>query len=86
RNSTPYVTVLPPEVGMFGERAVVDAYARRPPDYIVRIPFTGRYDYHVGGLHDYAPHLDRFVRDRYVNAMPAELRMLPVVLLRRRAP
>jgi hypothetical protein len=85
RNSTPYVTVLPPEVTMFGERAIVDAFARRPPDYIVRIPFTGQHDYKVGGLHDYAPQLDRFVRDGYADAMPAQLRMLPVGLLRRRA-
>ncbi|HYC87633.1 MAG TPA: hypothetical protein VEO54_00350 [Thermoanaerobaculia bacterium] len=84
RNSTPYVTVLPPEVAMFGERAIVDAFARRPPEYIVRIPFTGRYDYQVDGLHDYAPQLDRFVRDRYVNAMPQQLEQLPVALLRRR--
>lgn len=84
RNSTPYVTVLPPEVAMFGERAIVDAFARRPPDTIVRIPFTGRYDYGVDGLHDYAPRLDRLVRERYVDAMPAELKRLPVALLRRR--
>jgi hypothetical protein len=83
RNSTPYVTVLPPEVAMYGERAIVDAFARRPPDFIVRIPFTGRYDYQVDGLHDYAPRLDRFVRERYVDAMPAQLERLPVALLRR---
>jgi hypothetical protein len=84
RNSTPYVTVLPPEVAMFGEGAIVQAFARRPPDYIVRIPFTGRKDYHVDGLRDYAPRLDRLVRGGYVDALPAELEMLPVALLRRR--
>lgn len=84
RNSTPYVTVLPPEVAIFGERAIADAFARRPPDYLVRLPFTGQDDYQVDGLHDYAPRLDRFVRERYVNAMPPQLERLPVALRRRR--
>jgi hypothetical protein len=77
------VTLLPPEVAMFGSEAIVGTFERRPPDYVVRIPFTAQADYQVDGLHDYAPRLDRFVRDRYADATPPPLQMSPVTLLRR---
>lgn len=83
RNSTPYVTLLPPEVAMFGSDAIAVAYEARPPEYVVRIPFSGRFDYQVDGLQDYAPRLDRFMRDRYVDATPPPLQGSPVKLLRR---
>jgi hypothetical protein len=83
RNSTPYVTLLPPEVAMFGSDAIAGAFEERPPDYVVRIPFTAQFDYQVDGLHDYAPRLDLLVRNRYADATPPPLQRSPVKLLRR---
>jgi hypothetical protein len=84
RNPTPFVTILPPEVAMFGEAAIADAFERRPPDHVVRLPFTAKQDYRVEDLADYAPRLDALLRSRYGDAMPPNLRMLPVQLLKRR--
>jgi hypothetical protein len=34
-NPTPYITLMPVEVIMFGEQRILDAFQRSPPDYLV---------------------------------------------------
>lgn len=37
-NPTPYINFFPPEMIMFGERNMVEAFAAHPPDYLVWVP------------------------------------------------
>jgi hypothetical protein len=34
-NPTPYVNIMPPELAMFGERAILDAFRATPPDLVL---------------------------------------------------
>jgi hypothetical protein len=55
RNPTPYLNFMPPELILFGEGAILNAFERQPPDYVALVhkstreygfPFFGR-DYGV---------------------------------------
>ena len=64
-NPTPYYNYMPPELVMFGEQAIVDAFAREPPDWIV---MTGRgateYGFEYLGR-GYGESLAEWVRENY---------------------
>jgi hypothetical protein len=36
-NPTGYINLMPPEVVMFGQRRILEAFERRPPNYVVRV-------------------------------------------------
>lgn len=37
-NSTGYIVLMPPEIAMFGEGTILEAYRMRPPDYVLLVP------------------------------------------------
>ena len=64
-NPTPYFTILPPEVLMFGEATMLQAYRADPPDYIAVVKRTTReYGYTAFGK-GYAESLDSWHRQHY---------------------
>lgn len=83
-NPTPYISLMPPEVMMFGDATIRDTYAAHPPDQIDIIG-TDLDEYGFTSLEEYAPLTARWVRENYV---PMESRApdgLPsLTILRRR--
>ncbi len=64
-NPTPYVTLMPPEVLMFGDGKIRDAYAKSPPDLIVLVDTDFR-EYGFTSFEDYAPQTSRWLKQNYV--------------------
>ena len=64
-NSTPYFTLLPPELLMFGEDTIVATYQEQPPDVVMVIKRTTQeYGFTAFG-EGYAEELDRWIRSNY---------------------
>lgn len=64
-NPTPYVTLLPPEFAMFGTDAIVAAYRRLPPDFVVIAP-RDLSEYGSAGFEsDYGRELAEWIRAEY---------------------
>lgn len=64
-NPAPYFTLLPPEVIMFGEDRIVEAFDRQPPDVVAMVKRTTReYGFTAFGQ-GYAEGLDQWIRDNY---------------------
>jgi 4-amino-4-deoxy-L-arabinose transferase-like glycosyltransferase len=64
-NSTPYFTLLPPEILMFGQETIVSAYDASPPDVVVVVKRTTKeYGFTAFG-NGYAEDLDGWIRDNY---------------------
>ncbi len=71
RNPTPYVNFMPPEMIMFGEDRMVEAFRRRPPDWIVLTDrHAPEYGYDLLGT-DYGLKITDWIRPRY--ALAAEV-------------
>ncbi|HYA42304.1 MAG TPA: hypothetical protein VEF34_13440, partial [Syntrophobacteraceae bacterium] len=80
-NPTPYVSYLPPEVSMFGEKAMLAAFKVHPPDYIVAVPRSFR-EYGVRGFgQGYAEELASWIVGNYQEIktiMPEATRQAPL--------
>ena len=64
-NSTPYIVLMPPEMAMFGEAAMLESYRRRPPDFILLVSFdTAEYGLKPFG-EGYARKLGDWLRANY---------------------
>lgn len=64
-NSTPFFTLLPPELIMFGEENILHAYENQPPDVVAVIKRTTReYGFTAFG-EGYAEDLDHWLRSNY---------------------
>jgi 4-amino-4-deoxy-L-arabinose transferase-like glycosyltransferase len=63
-NPTPYVTMMPVEVMMFGEQTILAAYQQHPPDYLV-LTDEDMYDYGFKYLSDSAPILFQWLHSQY---------------------
>ncbi|MBA2707286.1 MAG: hypothetical protein H0U59_05730 [Gemmatimonadaceae bacterium] len=76
-NSTPYISLMPPELLMFGEREIVSAFQSHPPDYICLVQRdTSEYGHRAFGR-GYARELHNWILKHYrpvqsVGASPLE--------------
>src|SRR5581483_6835315 len=62
---TPYAQFMPPEVALFGEAAMVQALARRPPDWVA-VVHKDTTEYGVPRFgRDYGMHLWKWVKRHY---------------------
>jgi hypothetical protein len=69
-NPTPYINLMPPEIGAFGEVAVLDAFASTPPDYIILL-HKDMAEYGVGVFGTdarYGLRLMKWIRGHYITA------------------
>jgi hypothetical protein len=65
-NPTPYFNVMPPEIILFGERTMLEAYRESPPDYVALVhKKTALYGYPYFGRH-YGQAIQRWLDDDYV--------------------
>ena len=64
-NPTPYVSLMPVEVLMFGEERILESFQRRPPDYVVATDGPTS-EYGFAGFGRYAEQLARFLETNYV--------------------
>jgi hypothetical protein len=64
-NPTPYINFMPPEVIMFGEQAIVNAFRNDPPDWIIVTDRAAtEYGFRLLGL-DYGQEILAWVERRY---------------------
>lgn len=65
-NPTPYVNFMPPELLLFGERRIVEAFEAAPPDFVMLVhKDTSEYGVQFFGP-DYGAALARWVQEHYV--------------------
>jgi 4-amino-4-deoxy-L-arabinose transferase-like glycosyltransferase len=64
-NPTPYVSLMPVEVLMFGEERILEAFQEHPPDYVVATDGPTS-EYGFAGFGAYAEQLARFFKTDYV--------------------
>jgi hypothetical protein len=76
--------LMPAEVRMFGEPAIVESLTRAAPHWIVLNTRTDLQSYGVRTIADYAPALARFVAENYADQTPPALQGTGFALLRRR--
>lgn len=85
-NPTPFFTLMPPEVLMFGDDRIVTAYEKSRPDLIVVIP-TDLSEYGFQKMDDYAPKTTAWFRANYQPIRSINPPGLPpVTILRRGTP
>jgi len=64
-NPTPYINFMPPELIVFGEDRIVDAYRSSPPDFVV-VTNRGASDYGYRLLgHDYGQEIGQWLEESY---------------------
>jgi hypothetical protein len=84
-NPTPYFTLMPPEVLMFGDDNVVKSYEKHPPDILVIIPADlGEYGY--ASFDEIAPRTSAFFKANYQPIQTISFRDLPPATILRRVP
>jgi len=65
-NPTPYINFMPPELLLYGEGRIVEAFGAAPPDFVVLVhKDTGEYGYPLFGR-DYGEALFDWIREHYV--------------------
>ena len=84
-NPTPYVTFMPPELAIFGERNILMAMQEHPPDFVLLVP-KDTSEYGVGPFGDdpnYGMHIMQWVKQEYaaIDSLPSR-----ITILKRRAP
>jgi hypothetical protein len=80
-NPTPFVVLMPPEVIMFGDDAMLDAYKNHPPDLLLILGMDlGEYGYK--SFPQYAPKLGAWIDGNYTTVMRGEAKALRWRLLR----
>ena len=91
-NPTPYANLMPPEMLVFGEERIVEAFRANPPDYIVLVnKDTTEFGARFFGQ-DYGRSLARWIKDHYegvflVGQAPfVDPHSFGLLLLRRSAP
>ena len=68
-NPTPYINFMPPELIVFGEDRIVDAYRSSPPDFVV-VTNRGASDYGYRLLgHDYGQEIGQWLEESYCLVM-----------------
>jgi len=85
-NPTPFFTLMPPEVLMFGDERIAAAYEKSPPDVIVLIE-TDLSEYGHKSFDEVAPKTAKWMRENYaqIRLLPAPTPRLPAArILRRR--
>ena len=63
-NPTRYISFVPPELIMFGQKNILAALRDNPPDYVIRLP-RGLGEYGYSSFTDYAPELANWLEDNY---------------------
>lgn len=83
-NPTPYFTLMPPEVLMFGDDAIAAAYEKSPPDVLVIIPADLR-EYGYNSFDEVAPRTSAFFRANYqpIETITPRPGLPPATILRR---
>ena len=91
-NPTPYANLMPPEMLVFGEERIVEAFRANPPDYIVLVnKDTTEFGARFFGQ-DYGRRPARWIKDHYegvflVGQAPfVDPHSFGLLLLRRSAP
>ena len=84
RNPTPYVTLLPPEFAMFGAGEILEAYRRRPPDFVVIAPRDLTEYGSTGFDRDYGSAFGAWLHEAYEAVQTAQPAGYRLTLLARR--
>jgi hypothetical protein len=83
-NPTPYITLMPPEVLMFGEDRIVRAFQQHPPDYIVMLDQSDASEYGFKGFGiDYGVEIAKWINANYSGVPFSPEPKFPIRLLRR---
>jgi hypothetical protein len=83
-NPTPYITLMPPEVLMFGEDRIVHAFQEHPPDYIVMLDQSDASEYGFRGFGiDYGVEIAKWINANYSGVPLSPEPNFPIRLLRR---
>lgn len=91
-NSTRYTNLMPPEMAMYGEAAIVNAFRQAPPDYVCLIhKETDEYGVRFFGSEQYGEHLLNWIRNHYqlekqLGAEPFRSKDFGIQVLKRRDP
>jgi hypothetical protein len=84
-NPTPYVTFMPPELSIFGERNILMAMQQHPPDFVLLVPKdTSEYGVAPFGVDpNYGMEIMEWVKQEYaaIDSLPSR-----ITILKRRAP
>jgi hypothetical protein len=84
-NPTPYINFMPPEVIMFGQDRILQAFVEHPPDYIVWVTFSDPADYgFINFQVDYGREIYRWVQENYAESPMPYGPNFPMKLLRKK--
>jgi hypothetical protein len=87
-NPTGYINLMPPEVVMFGQRRILEAFERRPPNYVVRVLASDSSDAGFKSFElDYGSEVHAWIMQHYrrVPTPPeAQIGEFPLLLLERK--
>ncbi|CAN5537406.1 hypothetical protein BH09PLA1_BH09PLA1_07900 [soil metagenome] len=81
-NPTGQVSLMPPEIAMFGERRILSAFERHPPDYVLLVQ-ANLSDYGYRSLEEYAGEIDAWIRASYTPLPTPQNPAVRTLLLRR---
>lgn len=83
-NPTPYITLMPPEVLMFGQETILGALEAHPPDVIIFNTRSDPKEYGYDSFAAYAPALSEWINQNYQEQDLRQAGGFPFRLLRRR--
>jgi hypothetical protein len=83
RNPTGYINLMPPEVAMFGEQRIVEAFEARPPDFVLLVQSDTR-DYGYRSFQEYAGQIQSHIEQHYTPALDLTHPSLPMRLMKRK--
>lgn len=86
RSSLPFTTLMPVEMHVLGEDAVLSSFQRSPPDFVVLNRGADLAAYGHDSLPSYAPRLAAWLREHYEDASPRGLDDAFLLLRRRGSP
>jgi hypothetical protein len=85
-NSTPYINLMPPEVLMFGQERIVQAFEQHPPDYLVLVIRSDPVEYGYKSFKDdYGRDIFQWMQ-RHYEPVPAPTTATYPLLLWKRKP
>lgn len=84
-NPTPYITLMPPEVKMFGDDSILEGLSAHPPDFILVQKMSALSEYDSGDFETgYGVKINQWVRSNYQPAPISTSPTFPAMLYKRR--
>jgi len=83
-NPTPYINLMPPEVLMFGQDRILDAFRNHPPDYVLYVQNSSSADFGFKSFReDYGRQIFQWITENYEPVATPTEPSYPIVLLER---